>query len=48
MMSRVGKHDDDAIELARQYLDGLDIELWADQRKVALLKAVTAKQNRTA
>jgi hypothetical protein len=44
----VAKDDDAAIELARQYLDGLDIELWTNQRKVAFIKAAAAKHSRTA
>jgi hypothetical protein len=44
----VAKDDDDAIELARQYLDGLDIELWTGRRKVGLVKAASAKHDRTA
>ena len=36
----VARDDDDALEQTRQYLDGLDIELWTGSRKVGILKAV--------
>jgi hypothetical protein len=35
----VAKDDKDAMELAQQYLNGLDIEVWTANRKVGLVKA---------
>jgi hypothetical protein len=35
----VAKDDEDAMELAQQYLNGLDIEVWTANRKVGLVKA---------
>jgi hypothetical protein len=35
----VARDDEDAMQQARQYLNGLDIELWTRNRKVGLLKA---------
>jgi len=35
----VAKDDEDAMELARQYLNGLDVEVWCGKRKLGLLKA---------
>ncbi|MBR0809343.1 hypothetical protein JQ636_37930 [Bradyrhizobium japonicum] len=34
----VAGDDDEAVRKARQYLDGQDIEVWQEARKVAVLK----------
>jgi hypothetical protein len=36
--------DDEAIERARQYVDGNDIELWEGPRFIRALKSTDAKQ----
>jgi hypothetical protein len=35
----VAKDDEGAMELIKQQIDGLDIELWSGKRKVGVLKA---------
>lgn len=35
----VAKDDEDAMELMKQQIDGLNIELWSGKRKVGVLKA---------